>query len=129
MNEFQIINEVATTFQQRKACNVSEIRRKLPEWTCVIDDPEYPEESDWSLSKTVTVGGTEYLVTLWHDNPKRLHVNVSPPGHQYTYIGKSWTWSMYADPMECYVSDCAGWDALPESTKTWLDEINHVFKA
>jgi hypothetical protein len=125
--EFQSIAEVATAFQRRKVCDVGEVRHKLPGWTFDIHDPEYPEESDWSISKTVDVGGTEYYVTLWHDNPKRLHVNVSIPEHTYTYIGKRWSWSIYAEPLECYVSDCPGFDALPESTKTWLNELNHVF--
>ena len=127
--EFENIARFAKSFQQRKVCDVSEIRQQLPEWTCEIDDPDDPEESDWSLSNTVLVGDTEYLVTFWHDNPKRLYVNVSPgPDQKYTYIGKIWSWSIYAEPIACYVSDCSGYDALPESTKTWLNEINHVFE-
>jgi hypothetical protein len=126
--DFAVINEFATRFQQRKTCDVSELRAKLTDWMFEIDDHDYPEESDWSVLRTFCVGDARYLVTFWHDNPKRLHVNISPGlEDRYTYIGKSWSWSIYAEPMECYVSNMVQYDALPDATKQWLDKINTVF--
>lgn len=125
--ECETIAEVARTFQRRKVCDVNEVRHKLPGWTCEIDDDDEYNESDWSLSTSVDIGGTTYRVTLEYDNPKRLYVNVSTPEHRYRCIGKSWSWSIFSEELECYVSDWPGYDTLPESTKTWLNELNHIF--
>ena len=124
----QAIQRLGFSFQTKPQDimdDVSDVKKCLKDWTFHIDFPEDPMESDWEFTRNI---GDGYLIKVWFDCPKRLNVHIASETDIYNPIGIRWIWSWKADEPCCYATKEPGYDSLSESCKTWLNEVNGIFR-